>query len=166
MNKKDIVNPDLLSLLRTIPSPDPDGLWVVLGTDDGGEPVEVDLTTTPHLLIAGTTGSGKSTALHVILASLLTRYSPRDVRLLLIDTKRLELGIYDSVPHLRHKVVSNSDEAIPLLMWAVEEIHNRTASLAASGERTPAVTPAMAADFIQSRRVNVDMYRTPLGLVE
>ena len=100
-------------------------LPIILGKDISGEPVVADLATMPHLLVAGTTGSGKSVGLNCILLSLLYRLTPAQCRLILIDPKVLELKTYDAIPHLLSPVVTEPPKAIRALKWAVEEMERR-----------------------------------------
>jgi DNA segregation ATPase FtsK/SpoIIIE, S-DNA-T family len=100
-------------------------LPIILGKDISGEPVIADLATMPHLLVAGTTGSGKSVGLNCILLSLLYRLTPAQCRLILIDPKVLELKSYDDIPHLLSPVVTEPPKAIRALKWAVEEMERR-----------------------------------------
>lgn len=111
-------------------------LGVALGTDENGAPVVFDLADAPHLLVAGTTGSGKSVCTHVILANLLLRHAPTDLRLLLIDTNRLEFNAYNEVPHLRHGVVTNPSDAVSVLKWAACEIASRAEQFAPHGNHS------------------------------
>jgi S-DNA-T family DNA segregation ATPase FtsK/SpoIIIE len=110
-------------------------LTIALGKDIAGNPVIVDLAKMPHLLIAGTTGSGKSVGLNAILLSLIYKYSPKDVRLLLIDPKMLELSIYDGIPHLLTPVVTNMKEAANALRWCIVEMERRYRLMASLGVR-------------------------------
>ncbi len=100
-------------------------LPIALGRDLEGRPVIADLAKMPHLLIAGATGSGKSVAINTIITSLIYRYTRKDLRLLMIDPKMVELSMYNSLPHLRHKVVTNNHEAAQVLKWAVIEMERR-----------------------------------------
>jgi S-DNA-T family DNA segregation ATPase FtsK/SpoIIIE len=100
-------------------------LPLALGKDTTGNPVVSDLTTMPHLLIAGSTGSGKSVGLNTMICSLLYKATPADVRFLLIDPKRLELGVYESIPHLLAPVVTDAKEAAARLKWIVGKMDER-----------------------------------------
>lgn len=100
-------------------------LTVALGKDIGGNIVLADLTKMPHLLIAGTTGSGKSVCTNSMIQSVLYRASPKDVRMLLIDPKQVEFGIYNGIPHLLVPVVTDPRKAAGALGWAVTEMLNR-----------------------------------------
>jgi len=110
-------------------------LTVGLGKDISGHPVVADLTKMPHLLVAGTTGSGKSVGINSMLVSLLYKSTPEDVRLILIDPKMLELNVYDDIPHLLTPVVTDMSEAANALRWAVGEMENRYRVMAALGVR-------------------------------
>jgi len=100
-------------------------LPIILGKDIAGEPIVADLATMPHLLVAGTTGSGKSVGLNCILLSLLYRLTPAQCRLILVDPKVLELKTYDDIPHLLSPVVTDPAKAVRALKWAVEEMERR-----------------------------------------
>jgi len=110
-------------------------LTLALGKTIHGEPYVTDLATMPHLLIAGSTGTGKSVALNAMLSSILFRASPDDVRLIMIDPKRLELGMYEDIPHLMTPVVVDPKQAANALRWAVKEMEERYKRLAAAGVR-------------------------------
>ncbi|NKB46264.1 MAG: cell division protein FtsK [Legionellales bacterium] len=110
-------------------------LSLALGVDISGHPVIVDLAKMPHLLVAGTTGSGKSVGLNAMLLSLLFKATPEEVRLILVDPKMLELSIYDDIPHLLTPVVTDTKEAASALRWAVGEMERRYRLLAALGVR-------------------------------
>ena len=110
-------------------------LTLALGKTIHGEPVVADLATMPHLLIAGATGTGKSVSMNAMLTSILYRATPEDVRLILIDPKRLELGMYADIPHLLTPVVVDPKQANNALRWAVREMEERYKLLAAEGVR-------------------------------
>jgi DNA segregation ATPase FtsK/SpoIIIE, S-DNA-T family len=110
-------------------------LTVALGKDIGGEPVLANLAEMPHVLIAGSTGSGKSVCLNVLVTSLLMRNPPEEVRLILIDPKRVELTSYENVPHLITPVVTHPKRASEALAWAVREMELRLETLAIAGVR-------------------------------
>ena len=125
-------------------------LTVALGKDISGQPMVADLGKMPHLLVAGTTGSGKSVGINTMLISLLFKSTPEEVRLILIDPKMLELNVYDDIPHLLTPVVTDMSEAANALRWAVGEMENRYKLMAALGVRNIAgynrkVTEAMEA---------------------
>lgn len=110
-------------------------LALALGKDISGNPVIVDLAKMPHLLVAGTTGSGKSVGLNAILLSLLYKYSPKQVRLIMIDPKMLELSVYEGIPHLLTPVVTDMKEAAHALRWCVAEMERRYKLMASLGVR-------------------------------
>ena len=110
-------------------------LTLALGKTIHGEPFVADLATMPHLLIAGSTGTGKSVCLNSMLTSVLYRATPSDVRLIMIDPKRLELGMYEDIPHLLTPVVVDPKQASNALRWAVHEMEERYKTLAAEGVR-------------------------------
>ena len=110
-------------------------LTFALGKTIHGEPFMADLATMPHLLIAGSTGSGKSVGLNAILTSILYRATPDDVRMIMVDPKRLELGMYEDIPHLMTPVVVEPKKAANALRWAVREMEDRYKTLAAYGVR-------------------------------
>ncbi|WP_067490495.1 DNA translocase FtsK, partial [Erythrobacter sp. CCH5-A1] len=110
-------------------------LPVILGKDIAGEPIIADLAAMPHLLVAGTTGSGKSVGLNVILLSLLYRFTPTELRLILIDPKVLELKTYDDIPHLLSPVVTEPAKSVRALKWAVEEMERRYRMMSAISSR-------------------------------
>ncbi|WP_253187743.1 DNA translocase FtsK, partial [Roseomonas sp. TAS13] len=110
-------------------------LSLALGKDIGGAPVIADLATMPHLLVAGTTGSGKSVAINTMILSLLYRYGPDECRFIMIDPKMLELSVYDRIPHLLAPVVTESPKAIGALKWTVREMERRYRALSQLGVR-------------------------------
>ncbi|MCL4866916.1 MAG: hypothetical protein KJZ47_13560, partial [Gemmatimonadales bacterium] len=110
-------------------------LPVALGRDLEGRAVVADLSKMPHLLIAGATGAGKSVAINTIITGLVYRYTPRDLRFLMIDPKMVELSMYNALPHLRHKVVTNNHDAARALKWAVWEMNRRYELLHANNAR-------------------------------
>ena len=109
-------------------------LPIALGRDLEGKPVIADLTKMPHLLIAGATGTGKSVTINTIITSLIYKYTQRELRLLMIDPKMVELSMYNALPHLRHKVVTNNHDAASVLKWAVFEMQRRYELLQANGQ--------------------------------
>jgi S-DNA-T family DNA segregation ATPase FtsK/SpoIIIE len=110
-------------------------LPIALGRDLEGKPVIADLAKMPHLLIAGATGSGKSVAINTIITSLVYHYGKKDLRLLMVDPKMVELSMYNDLPHLRHKVVTNNHDAATVLKWAVSEMDRRYKLLHANNAR-------------------------------
>ena len=106
-----------------------------LGKTIGGEPVIVDLAKMPHLLVAGTTGSGKSVAINTMILSLLYRHSPAECRLIMVDPKMLELSVYDGIPHLLTPVVTDPKKAVVALKWAVREMEERYKKMSKVGVR-------------------------------
>jgi S-DNA-T family DNA segregation ATPase FtsK/SpoIIIE len=110
-------------------------LTLALGKTIHGEPFVADLATMPHLLIAGSTGTGKSVSVNAMLSSILFRATPDDVRLIMVDPKRLELGMYEDIPHLLTPVVVDPKKAANALQWAVREMEERYKTLAAVGVR-------------------------------
>ncbi|MEC9162763.1 MAG: DNA translocase FtsK 4TM domain-containing protein [Pseudomonadota bacterium] len=110
-------------------------LTMVLGADISGQPVVVDLAKMPHLLVAGTTGSGKSVGVNVMILSLLYKSTPEDVRMIMIDPKMLELSVYEGIPHLLAEVVTDMKEAANALRWCVGEMERRYRLMSALGVR-------------------------------
>jgi len=110
-------------------------LTLAMGKSIHGEPFVADLATMPHLLIAGSTGAGKSVSVNAMLSSILFRATPEDVRLIMVDPKRLELGMYEDIPHLLTPVVVDPKQASNALRWAVREMEERYKTLAAVGVR-------------------------------
>ncbi len=110
-------------------------LPIALGRDLEGKPIVADLAKMPHLLIAGATGSGKSVCVNTIITSLAYRHTPRTLRFLMVDPKMVELSVYNVLPHLRHKVITDNRDAAAVLKWAVIEMQERYELLAANGCR-------------------------------
>lgn len=110
-------------------------LTIALGVDIAGHPMVVDLAKMPHLLVAGTTGSGKSVGINAMILSLLFKSTPEDVRLIMVDPKMLELSVYDGIPHLLTPVVTDMKEAASALRWCVGEMERRYRLMAAMGVR-------------------------------
>ncbi len=133
-------------------------LPIVLGKNIAGDPVVADLAPMPHLLVAGTTGSGKSVGLNAMIVSLLYRLTPDQCRMIMIDPKMLELSIYDDIPHLLSPVVTEPAKAIRALKWAVEQMEDRYRMMASIGVRSLAsfnekVRSAQAKGAFLGRRV-------------
>ncbi len=124
---------DILGTQRFIQSRSP--VTLVLGKDIAGAPVVVDLTKMPHLLVAGTTGSGKSVSLNAMLLSMLFKATPEQLRLILIDPKMLELSVYDGIPHLLTPVITDMKDAANALRWCVAEMDKRYKLMASLGVR-------------------------------
>lgn len=110
-------------------------LPVVLGKDIGGDPVVADLASMPHLLVAGTTGSGKSVGINTMILSLIYRHGPKNLRLIMVDPKMLELSVYDDIPHLLTPVVTEPKKAVVALKWAVREMEERYRNMSKLGVR-------------------------------
>ncbi len=110
-------------------------LGFILGRDVSGEPIVADIAKMPHLLVAGATGSGKSVAIHSLLVSLLYKNSPETLRLLLVDPKRVELTIYNGLPHLISPVITDGKKALGVFRWAIQEMEQRYEKLQAAGVR-------------------------------
>ncbi len=132
-------NRELVSLSEIVQSKafdkSPSPLTLALGKDISGEAVVADLTKMPHLLVAGTTGSGKSVAINAMLLSILFKATPRDARMILIDPKMLELNVYEGIPHLIAPVVTDMKEAANALRWCVAEMERRYRLMASLGVR-------------------------------
>ncbi len=121
-------------------------LPLALGKDIAGDPVIVDLATMPHLLVAGTTGSGKSVGLNAMILSLLYRLTPEECRMIMVDPKMLELSIYEGIPHLLIPVVTEPKKAVVALKWAVHEMEERYRAMAKLGVRNLAAFNKRVAD--------------------
>jgi len=136
----------------------PGRLPLALGKDIGGLPVIADLARMPHLLIAGTTGSGKSVAINTMILSLLWRFSPEECRFIMIDPKMLELSVYDRIPHLLAPVVTEPPKAIGALKWTVREMERRYRAMSQLGVRNiggynEKVQEALRRGEVMTRRV-------------
>lgn len=131
--------PEMVAFREMLESRDyqnkPMALPIGLGRDLEGKPVIADLAKMPHLLIAGATGSGKSVCVNTIITSLIYRHTPKTLRFLMVDPKMVELSVYNVLPHLRHKVVTDNRDAAAVLKWAVLEMQERYALLAENGAR-------------------------------
>lgn len=114
---------------------DPSPLTIVLGKDISGAPVVADLAKMPHLLVAGTTGSGKSVGVNAMILSMLYKATPQDVRFIMIDPKMLELSVYEGIPHLLTEVVTDMKDAANALRWSVSEMERRYKLMSALGVR-------------------------------
>jgi DNA segregation ATPase FtsK/SpoIIIE, S-DNA-T family len=139
-------------------------LPIALGKTIGGEPVIVDLARMPHLLVAGTTGSGKSVAINTMILSLLYRLKPEQCRLIMVDPKMLELSVYDGIPHLLTPVVTDPKKAVVALKWAVREMEERYKKMSKVGVRNidgfnARVTEAAARNEIITRTVQTGFDR-------
>lgn len=110
-------------------------LPLILGKDIAGTPIYADLAKMPHLLVAGTTGSGKSVAINTMILSLLYRFTPAECRLIMVDPKMLELSVYNNIPHLLTPVVTDAGKAVVALKWAVREMEDRYRSMSQLGVR-------------------------------
>jgi DNA segregation ATPase FtsK/SpoIIIE, S-DNA-T family len=128
-------------------------LPLALGKDLTGRPYVADLARMPHLLIAGATGSGKSVCINTIITSLIYRYAPQQLRLLLIDPKMVELSMYGDLPHLRHPVVTDPSDAATVLKWAVMEMERRYLLLSENGARSLAEFNRRAQEGQPLRRI-------------
>lgn len=133
---------------------------IILGKDLGGDPCIVDLAKMPHLLIAGTTGSGKSVAINTMIMSILYRYSPEQCRLIMIDPKMLELSIYDNIPHLLTPVVTEPNKAVVALKWAVKEMTDRYRLMSNLGVRNISGYNAKIMDSIANGKTLERMVQT------
>ncbi len=136
-------------------------LTMALGKDIGGQAVVANLGKMPHLLVAGTTGSGKSVAVNVMILSMLYKATARDVRLIMIDPKMLELSVYDGIPHLLAPVVTDMKEAANALRWCVAEMERRYKLMAAMGVRNIAGLNRKIADAEQAGEPIIDPLSEP-----
>ncbi|MDF6650804.1 DNA translocase FtsK [Escherichia coli] len=142
---------------RDNPSP----LTVVLGKDIAGEPVVADLAKMPHLLVAGTTGSGKSVGVNAMILSMLYKAQPEDVRFIMIDPKMLELSVYEGIPHLLTEVVTDMKDAANALRWCVNEMERRYKLMSALGVRNMAGYNEKIAEADRMMRPIPDPYWKP-----
>ncbi|EMF0717882.1 DNA translocase FtsK [Citrobacter freundii] len=142
---------------RENPSP----LTVVLGKDIAGEPVVADLAKMPHLLVAGTTGSGKSVGVNAMILSMLYKAQPEDVRFIMIDPKMLELSVYEGIPHLLTEVVTDMKDAANALRWSVNEMERRYKLMSALGVRNLAGYNEKIAEAARMGRPIPDPYWKP-----
>ncbi|HBA8102222.1 TPA: DNA translocase FtsK [Escherichia coli] len=142
---------------RDNPSP----LTVVLGKDIAGEPVVADLAKMPHLLVAGTTGSGKSVGVNAMILSMLYKAQPEDVRFIMIDPKMLELSVYEGIPHLLTEVVTDMKDAANALRWCVNEMERRYKLMSALGVRNLAGYNEKIAEADRMMRPIPDPYWKP-----
>lgn len=110
-------------------------LGFILGRDVSGEPIVADIAKMPHILIAGSTGSGKSVAIHTLITSLIYKNSPETLRFVMIDPKRVELTIYNDIPHLVSPVITEGKKALGVFRWAIDEMENRYEKLQGAGAR-------------------------------
>jgi len=133
-------------------------LPLALGVTTAGDPVVVDLATCPHLLVAGTSGAGKSMGLHVMIASLLLKHSPADLQLVMVDPKFVELAVYEGLPHLRGPIATNQAEALELLREAVDEMEARYAKFRAAGVRNLPSYNAQGRDRIPRIVIVIEEY--------
>ncbi len=129
-------------------------LVLAIGKNTSGDPVVADLAKMPHLLIAGSTGSGKSVCIHSILTSILMKASPYDVRIILVDPKVVELSIYNSIPHLLTPVITDTKRAASSLKWAVKEMESRYRKLAGMAVRDIYQYNKKADEMIEAARIN------------
>jgi len=137
-------------------------LTLALGKDIGGNPTVADLAKMPHLLVAGTTGSGKSVAVNAMILSLLYNATPKEVRLIMVDPKMLELSIYDGIPHLLAPVVTDMKDAANALRWCVAEMERRYKLMAAMGVRNIGGFNKKVNDAIDAKQPLKDPIWTPL----
>ena len=141
-------------------------LSLALGHDIAGEPVVVDLARMPHLLVAGTTGSGKSVGLNAMILSILFKASPEDVRLIMVDPKMLELAVYEGIPHLLTPVVTDMKDAANALRWCVAEMERRYRLMASLGVRNIGGFNRKVKDAIKAGEPLTDPFWVPDPLSE
>jgi len=161
---------ELIQLGQVLSSPEFDNsrspISMALGHDIGGNPVVVDLAKMPHLLVAGTTGSGKSVGINAMILSILFKSSPKDVRLIMIDPKMLELSVYDGIPHLLTPVITDMKDAANGLRWSVAEMERRYKLMSALGVRNLAGFNKKVADAAKAGKPIPDPLWKPDPLSE
>ncbi|WP_270220601.1 DNA translocase FtsK 4TM domain-containing protein [Kosakonia cowanii] len=150
---------EVLDCVKFRESPSP--LTVVLGKDIAGDPVIADLAKMPHLLVAGTTGSGKSVGVNAMILSMLYKATPEDVRFIMIDPKMLELSVYEGIPHLLTEVVTDMKDAANALRWSVNEMERRYKLMSALGVRNLAGYNEKIAEAARMGRPIPDPYWKP-----
>ncbi|MFD2261950.1 DNA translocase FtsK 4TM domain-containing protein [Lacibacterium aquatile] len=150
---------EMVALREQLAHPDYDQatakLPLVLGKDIGGAPVIADLAKMPHLLIAGTTGSGKSVGINAMILSLLFKLPPEQCRMIMVDPKMLELSVYDDIPHLLTPVVTDPKKAVVALKWAVREMENRYRAMSKMGVRNIEGYNTRVADLVRDGEARV-----------
>jgi S-DNA-T family DNA segregation ATPase FtsK/SpoIIIE len=150
---------EVLDNAKFLDNPSP--LTVVLGKDIAGEPVTADLAKMPHLLVAGTTGSGKSVGVNAMILSMLYKAQPEDVKFIMIDPKMLELSVYEGIPHLLTEVVTDMKDAANALRWSVNEMERRYKLMSALGVRNLAGYNEKIAEAARMGRPIPDPYWKP-----
>ncbi|QCE32613.1 hypothetical protein FAI41_02915 [Acetobacteraceae bacterium] len=155
---------DMVSFVELLNNPTWTGskgyLELALGKNVTGKPVYADLAKMPHLLVAGTTGSGKSVGMNAMLLSLLLRLSPEDCRMILVDPKKLEFSLYEGIPHLLTPVITEADKALGALRWAVGEMERRYQFLADAGVRNIVNYNHRAREIRAGRASNIRTYQS------
>lgn len=141
-------------------------ITLALGVDIAGHPMVVDLAKMPHLLVAGTTGSGKSVGINAMILSILFKATPEQVRLIMVDPKMLELSVYDGIPHLLTPVVTDMKEAASALRWCVEEMERRYKLMASLGVRNLAGYNTKVAEGIESGEPLTDPLWKPVDSMD
>ncbi len=156
---------DIVYLSETIKSPvyehSKSPLRLALGKDIGGEPIVADLAKMPHLLVAGTTGSGKSVAVNAMILSILYNATPKEVRMIMVDPKMLELSIYDGIPHLLAPVVTDMKDAANALRWCVAEMERRYKLMAKMGVRNIGGFNKKISEAIKNKEPILDPFYEP-----
>jgi S-DNA-T family DNA segregation ATPase FtsK/SpoIIIE len=156
---------EIVYLSETIKSPvyehSKSPLRLALGKDIGGEPIVADLAKMPHLLVAGTTGSGKSVAVNAMILSILYNATPKEVRMIMVDPKMLELSIYDGIPHLLAPVVTDMKDAANALRWCVAEMERRYKLMAKMGVRNIGGFNKKISEAIKNKEPILDPFYEP-----